>query len=74
MTDFSSQRAPATDRGALDAIRVALLDAAPAVIRLWAARRRDRRELATLDQHMLDDIGLSARAAQDEASKPFWRD
>jgi uncharacterized protein YjiS (DUF1127 family) len=36
-------------------------------------RRRDRRILARLDQHILRDIGLSADEARTEAAKPFWR-
>jgi uncharacterized protein YjiS (DUF1127 family) len=38
-----------------------------------AARRRDRRFLAHLDQHLLRDIGLSPEDARTEAAKPFWR-
>ena len=40
---------------------------------LAAARRRDRRLLAQLDDHLLRDIGLSPEDAQSEAAKPFWR-
>jgi uncharacterized protein YjiS (DUF1127 family) len=35
-------------------------------------RRRDRRILARLDQHLLRDIGLSSDEARTEAAKPFW--
>jgi uncharacterized protein YjiS (DUF1127 family) len=38
-----------------------------------AARRRDRKQLARLDAHILRDIGLSPEAVRDEASKPFWQ-
>jgi uncharacterized protein YjiS (DUF1127 family) len=38
-----------------------------------AARRRDRRLLAHLDDHLLNDIGLSPDDARTEAAKPFWR-
>jgi uncharacterized protein YjiS (DUF1127 family) len=38
-----------------------------------AARRRDRRLLAHLDDHLLRDIGLSPEDARSEAAKPFWR-
>jgi uncharacterized protein YjiS (DUF1127 family) len=36
-------------------------------------RRRDRRILARLDQHMLRDIGLSPDEVRTESTKPFWR-
>ena len=36
-------------------------------------RRRDRRILARLDQHLLRDIGLTHEDAQSEVAKPFWR-
>ena len=43
------------------------------LIDAWRARLRDRRRLAQLDSHLLDDIGV-ARAWRDaEVSKPFWR-
>ncbi|MDX5350170.1 MAG: DUF1127 domain-containing protein [Paracoccaceae bacterium] len=40
---------------------------------LAVARRRDRRALARLDQHLLRDIGLSRDEARTEAAKPFWQ-
>lgn len=39
----------------------------------WEDRRLTRRRLATLDAHLLADIGLSAEAADAECAKPFWR-
>ncbi|MFL4472039.1 DUF1127 domain-containing protein [Tateyamaria armeniaca] len=33
---------------------------------------RSRRALAQLDAHALEDIGISAKRAQAEASKPIW--
>ncbi|MES2145511.1 MAG: DUF1127 domain-containing protein [Pseudomonadota bacterium] len=38
------------------------------------ARRRGRKALVHLDDHLLRDIGLTRRAAADEAGKPFWLD
>lgn len=35
---------------------------------LW----RQRRHLARLDDHALEDIGLDRAAARQEASRPFW--
>ena len=47
----------------------------PRLIRLWAARRDQRRALGELaaEQHLLDDIGLTRAQALHEAGKPFWR-
>jgi uncharacterized protein YjiS (DUF1127 family) len=36
-------------------------------------RRRQRVALASLDDRLLDDIGVSAEAARREAAKPAWR-
>lgn len=40
----------------------------------WETRRLTRRRLATLDPHLLKDIGIDAISAAREAEKPFWRD
>ncbi|HMO08929.1 MAG TPA: DUF1127 domain-containing protein [Paracoccaceae bacterium] len=40
----------------------------------WEERRLTRRRLATLDAHMLRDIGLTRNLAARECDKPFWRD
>jgi uncharacterized protein YjiS (DUF1127 family) len=39
----------------------------------WQHRARDRRQLQTLSDHMLRDIGLTRADVFAEASKPFWR-
>jgi uncharacterized protein YjiS (DUF1127 family) len=42
----------------------------------WIERSRQRRqlrELADLNNHLLKDIGVSQEQALREASKPFWR-
>ncbi|RHZ96325.1 DUF1127 domain-containing protein [Cereibacter sphaeroides] len=44
------------------------------VVVRWDERRRTRLGLSRLDPHLLRDIGLSHRAAEIEASKPFWQD
>ena len=36
-------------------------------------RARQRRDLATLSDHALRDIGLSRRDVDLEVGKPFWR-
>ena len=38
----------------------------------WIELRRQRRALARLDAHLLNDIGLPADAAAHEARRPFW--
>ncbi len=39
----------------------------------WEVRRKTRRKLSHLDEHLLHDIGLSRTQAEDECNKPFWR-
>lgn len=39
----------------------------------WVERSRQRRELATLDDHLLADIGLTRAQALRESDKPFWK-
>ena len=51
---------------------VALRDLA-ALIGRWYRDRRDRRELAGLDDSLLGDIGLSRADVEREYLKPFWR-
>ena len=43
------------------------------LVSTWRVRARSRRELATLDDRTLRDLGLSAGEIQFEANKPFWR-
>jgi uncharacterized protein YjiS (DUF1127 family) len=44
------------------------------VVAVWSQRARERRQLLTLDERMLKDIGASRVDAWQEASKPFWRE
>jgi uncharacterized protein YjiS (DUF1127 family) len=47
-----------------------------ATIRQWIARGRERRalaEMAELNDHLLEDIGLSRDEALREATKWFWQ-
>jgi uncharacterized protein YjiS (DUF1127 family) len=39
----------------------------------WSERARQRRQLATFNDHMLRDIGVSRADAMAEIAKPFWR-
>ena len=43
------------------------------VIALWADRARQRRILATFDDRLLSDIGVTRVEAERECEKPFWR-
>lgn len=43
------------------------------VILYWMERSKQRKELAGLEDHMLEDIGLSRADVRREISKPFWR-
>jgi uncharacterized protein YjiS (DUF1127 family) len=52
---------------------VAMFVPAAALLATWRRRSADRRQLATLDGHMLRDIGLSLGDVASEVNKPFWR-
>ena len=43
------------------------------VLLLWLQRRRERRQLAGLSDHVLKDIGVSRADTDGEARKAFWR-
>ena len=40
---------------------------------VWIERSRQRKALATLDEHMLRDIGITRVDAAREYDKPFWK-
>lgn len=42
-------------------------------IAVWIVRRRQRQALAELDEHLLNDVGLSREQARREAARPFWK-
>lgn len=42
-------------------------------VREWRRRSRGRAELASLDDRMLADIGITRAEAWYQAGKPFWR-
>ncbi|ALG71600.1 hypothetical protein VY88_00235 [Azospirillum thiophilum] len=39
----------------------------------WSERRRQRRALEALPDHLLSDIGISRADAEQESHKPFWQ-
>ena len=39
----------------------------------WRERAAQRRNLGTMSDHMLRDIGIDRATARCESSKPFWR-
>jgi len=43
-------------------------------LREWRRRSQGRTQLATLDDRMLKDIGISRADAEFLANKPFWRE
>lgn len=51
----------------------ALLGNAAAMINVWRWRRRDRRAIRHLDDHMLRDIGLDRFSAEQIGGRPFWK-
>jgi uncharacterized protein YjiS (DUF1127 family) len=42
-------------------------------VALWMQRSKQRKNLAQLDKHLLDDIGLTEDMVAKEIAKPFWR-
>ena len=40
---------------------------------IYKHRYKSRKVLLRLDDHMLNDIGISKDQAQEEAQKPFWK-
>lgn len=40
---------------------------------VWAERASERRHLAQLDDHLLNDIGLNRADVESISTKPFWR-
>jgi uncharacterized protein YjiS (DUF1127 family) len=50
------------------------LIAVRALLRTWRERRRGRAALASFDDRMLRDIGITRVEAHYEINKPFWRE
>jgi uncharacterized protein YjiS (DUF1127 family) len=53
--------------------RHTILQTVAATWRLWRKRQIARRELATLDAHLLRDIGIPREVIEFEIRQPPWR-
>ena len=51
-----------------------ILTAVQATAETWSRRRRGRRALGDLSDHLLQDIGLDRFTAEREAERPCWKD
>lgn len=56
-----------------DMIAIEFISHAWAALARMQQRRRERRQLAELDERLLRDIGIERADALREARKPFWR-
>lgn len=54
-------------------IAITLISRTWSTIARMRQRRRERRQLAELDDRLLRDIGVERTDALREARKPFWR-
>ncbi len=50
-----------------------LLQGAFDALRVWQDRVRQRRHLASLDDRLLRDMGLTRGLVSQESDKPFWQ-
>jgi uncharacterized protein YjiS (DUF1127 family) len=41
-------------------------------LNFWMVRHRQRKQLASLNEHLLEDIGLSREQVEREVSRSFW--
>ncbi len=42
-------------------------------VQLWMDRHEQRRQLAQLPAHLLQDMGLDSERVAEELRKPFWK-
>lgn len=56
--------------GAAEAIRRSVIE----TFRQWRQRAAQRRQLATIPDYLLRDIGLSRTDTWAEVNKPFWQE
>jgi uncharacterized protein YjiS (DUF1127 family) len=72
MNQNGSAALSANHRSAPSSI-AALLGDATAMINVWRWRRRERRTIRHLDDHMLRDIGLDRFTAEQIGKRAFWK-
>jgi len=72
LTYFPNMYPPAGESSAAAAIDRSITRLA-ATLRRWHQRSEQRRQLAGLAIHQLDDIGITEAQRLAEISKPFWR-
>ena len=72
LTYFPNMYPPAGESSVVETIDKSIARAA-ATLRRWHQRSEQRRQLAGLSAHYLDDIGITEAERQAEISKPFWR-
>jgi uncharacterized protein YjiS (DUF1127 family) len=65
-----SRRDPLAITNAIPSLRKKLVE----TLREWRRRLRSRRDLMTLSDRDLWDMRLTRTDAEQEASKPFWRE
>ncbi len=53
--------------------RLNILSTSITATEAWLVRRRGWQDLSELDDHLLQDIGISREDALWKAGKPFWR-
>ncbi len=51
----------------------AFMDKISHVVRIWVRRSNDRRNLAMMSDHLLQDIGMSVYDVHQETGKYFWQ-
>ncbi len=71
LTGMSS--APARSVASIVAPAIGAVAAVIDLASAWMDRIEQRRHLASLDDHLLNDLGLSRADVEMEAAKPFWR-
>jgi len=74
--NYHSHTVPHSRSYALHEGLLAITDAIrsmPALLAKWQDRATQRSHLATLDERLLRDMGLSQTQALEEIAKPFWR-
>jgi uncharacterized protein YjiS (DUF1127 family) len=67
--DLHNYPATATKQFELSPLLLGLIE----TLSRWIVRRHQRKALSELDEHSLNDVGLSREQASCEAAKPFWK-